>query len=277
MNSSEPYPYTAYFDDSGTDPSSSTAVAACYVGKTEQWKMLEGDWNDARKQFGFSTFGTADVLGGKEEYRSWSREKRLRLIRSLSIKVGVRAAKGFAYCVSKEDYDAEIQSELRGVIGKEHYTFVVRGCLAEIKHWRIHNRITAPMLYVFDQMRKGKGELLEMFDRLVSNGEGQHFGLEHGGYVWESKVHYAGLQAVDVLAHSTFLRMCVRAKSDARVSPGDFLDRLYKYPLLAKFWDVENLRDYAQRCSLALDKTGWGEPLSMTLPKKRSHVAGQRD
>src|ERR1700726_4368789 len=116
--------FVVYFDDSGTHPASDVAVAACYVGDSEQWRYPEKDWEDARKTEGFKAFGTADILGGKEGFRAWPKDKRERLILRLIAMTRLRVRSGFAYCVIKSDYDAEITDKLRDKVGRFHYSFV---------------------------------------------------------------------------------------------------------------------------------------------------------
>jgi len=130
--------FTVYFDDSGTHLESNVAVAACYVGTDDQWACLARDWETAQVSEGFKVFGMADILNGKGEYRSWSAEKRDRLIRRLITITRIRARKGFSVAVVKSDYDSEITGRLRGKAGKFHYSFAVRGCrVPRARGWRV--------------------------------------------------------------------------------------------------------------------------------------------
>ena len=112
----------AYFDDSGTHSESDVAVASCYVGIVDQWKKLEGDWQDARNAEGFSVFGMADILGGNGEFRNWPEEKRGRLIRRLITMMQLRSRIGFSFAVVKSDYDSIMTDQLKNRVGRFHYS-----------------------------------------------------------------------------------------------------------------------------------------------------------
>jgi hypothetical protein len=147
----------AYFDDSGTHSESDVAVASCYVGIVDQWKKLEGDWQDARNAEGFSVFGMADILGGNGEFRNWPEEKRGRLIRRLITMMQLRSRIGFSFAVVKSDYDSIMTDQLKNRVGRFHYSFAVRACLAAISHWREDFSVNGTIEYVFDRMTQGKG------------------------------------------------------------------------------------------------------------------------
>ncbi len=150
--------FSVYFDDSGTHTESEVAVAVCYISTADRWERLIDDWEEAKRCEQFTTFGMADVLGEKGEFRRWDEGKRNHLIRRLISSIHCRTHIGISISVPKLAYDTVIQGKVRGRFGKFHYTFAVRSCLAQIKLWRERHRITGPMQYVFDRMSHGKGE-----------------------------------------------------------------------------------------------------------------------
>jgi hypothetical protein len=252
--------FAIYFDDSGTHSESDIAVAACYVGDCEQWKCLERDWENARKAEGFKVFGMADVLGGNGEYRTWPDDKRDRLIRRLITVARIRARIGYSYSVIKSEYDAEITDKLREKVGKFHYTFMVRNCLNALRKWRSENQITGPMQYVFDRMGKGKGEIEAVLDELVRDGDAEQFGIDKGGYSFQSKEGLAPLQAVDILAHESYRHM--RHILSPTPNDDDYMPELSSGPLETKYWRTEHLKTFAEGCTRAFAERGWGEPLT---------------
>jgi hypothetical protein len=205
-------------------------------------------------------FGMADILGGKEGFRAWPKDKRERLILRLIAMTRLRVRSGFAYCVIKSDYDAEITDKLRDKVGRFHYSFVVSFCLAALRDWRLKYGITGPMRYVFDRMGKGKGEIEAIFDELIRDGDGEAFGIIAGGYSFQNKDGLAPLQAVDILAHESYRHM------NHRLSPTpldhDYMRALSAGPLITKYWRRENLRGFAEGCTQAFNDRGWGKPLT---------------
>jgi len=264
---------TVYFDDSGTHPESDVAVAACYVGEVDQWRALERDWQGARTAEGFEVFGMADILGGKEKFRDWPEEKRDRLIRRLISVMQIRSRKGFSYSVVKSEYDAVMTEQLKKRIGRFHYSFAVRGCLAAIANWRREFDIIGPMEYVFDQMSQGKGEIEAILNELIHDGDGEIFGLETGGWAFQSKKSLAPLQGIDILAHESYRHMvsCIVSPKPVPHSLADsYMWELHQGPLTTGFYTKDLLVKIANGTAQAFDRIGWGEPLTNAKgPRKR--------
>ena len=159
----------------------------------------------------------ADILGGRGEFRGWSKTERERLIERLIANVRCRASIGISVSVPKIAYDRAVQGRIRERFGKFHYTFAVRSWLTQIKLWREIHGITGPMQYVFDQMSQGKGEIIAALEYHVSTGRAQLSGLESGGYSFQSKAGLPPLQAADILAHETY-----RCATNELIAPAQF-------------------------------------------------------
>lgn len=254
--------FAVYFDDSGTHTESDVAVAACYVGDCEQWKRFEDDWERARKSEGFDVFGMADILGGKKEYRGWPQEKRDHLIRKLITISRIRSRYAMAASVIKKDYDAIIRDDLRGRMGKFHYSFAVRSCMIFLKNWRYQYGITGPIQYVFDRMAQGKGEIEAILDDVIAKGHGEKFGLEAGGYSFQNKVALFPLQAADILAHETY-RCTLNEVVSKNSVPEHYMGELAKGPMTRKYWSVERLNQVRDDNYRKFEELGyWGPPFT---------------
>jgi len=203
---------TIVFDDSGTHPESSVAVAACYASTVEQWKEFERNWNDAKRDAHFDIFHMAKFAASQGEFAGWSNtQKRKVLIRLCGI-INTRVKVGYAVAVPKRIYDAVIQDSFRDFCGRFHYTFALRQCATRIADWRRKYHKDASMKYVFDQMgtNHGKGEIMGVMDAAItkSDREGETTGVPPlTGYSFESKTSILPLQAADILAWTILQQM----------------------------------------------------------------------
>jgi hypothetical protein len=203
---------TVHFDDSGTDPKSHIAIAACYVSTADQWNRFENEWRGFAKQFGFTKFHMAEFASGNGEFYRWDDAKRKEVIGKLCATINVRIRTGFFAAINKQDYDDIVPADwFRSYLGKYHYTFAVRCCATQLGMWREQFEPSSSMHYVFDQMTKGeaKSEVIKVMDaaRDASESAGKYYGngiIPLGGYSFEDKAKVLPLQASDILAWCGF-------------------------------------------------------------------------
>jgi hypothetical protein len=203
---------TIFFDDSGTHPESSIAVAACYASTVEQWKAFERNWDDAKQSANFGTFHLVDFAAGHGEFKGWSDTKKRKVLIRLCNIINTRVEVGYAVAVPKQVYDVVIQEQFRALCGQFHYTFALRHCATKIAVWRRKYHKAASMKYVFDQMgtHHGKGEIMAVMDAAItkSKKESEITGVPPlTGYSFESKTSILPLQAADILAWTILQQM----------------------------------------------------------------------
>jgi hypothetical protein len=254
--------FSVYFDDSGTHPESDIAVAACLVGTCDQWERNEQEWRDAERIFSFEKFGLSDVLGGKDVYRNWPEHKRHELIRRMLGLTKLRARHGAVFAVIKRDYDEVMSERLKDKVGRFHYSFVVRACLQEIMHWRSDFNVLEPLQYVFDRMSQGKGEIDAILEELISDGDGDAFGLEKGGWSFQNKDVIRPLRGADILATASYRHAVARIT-------GKPVDDFGREVVLGMGATIRNgtysrkvLRKIANGSSDEFNRRGWGKPLT---------------
>lgn len=153
--------FTLYCDDSGTHAQSHIAVAACFVAPVLQWEHFAKDWNAANDAENFGVFHMADFVAKKKQFAlpEWQDpQKRDRTLRRLVNIINTRKQHGFAAAVEKVGIEEEMPRHFADgyEVGKNHYTFAVRMCLAKVRKWRKKYGHTEPIQYVFDEMSKGK-------------------------------------------------------------------------------------------------------------------------
>ena len=154
--------FTLYCDDSGTHASSDVAVAGCYIATVEQWRELKRNWEEVDKKEDFGVFHMADFVARREQFASpeWQDDaKRDRTLKKLVNVINTRATYAIAAAVVKSAYDEIVPEDIRHRLGKNHYTFAIRMCIAFIEKWRAKHGYSEPMQYVFDRLSKGKGDI----------------------------------------------------------------------------------------------------------------------
>lgn len=212
--------YEAYWDDSGTDSSSQTVVAACYVSTQNGWNAFVRQWDQAREEEDFDYFHMADFAARKElgikPYCDWDATKRSRVYRRLAGIINENKWVGFGIAIPRDVFEREVPKlpePIRKKCGKHVFTFAFKSVLKVIENWRKDYSITAPMRYVFDQMGKGIGEVKEVWDKETIDRYGlfERLGLEPEsaqGISFEDKRYFKPLQAADILACQQRNHLC---------------------------------------------------------------------
>jgi Protein of unknown function (DUF3800) len=201
--------FTFYCDDSGTHPESDVAVAGAYIATAEQWAELKRNWDETNRRERFGVFHMADFVARQQQFAlpEWKDEgKRERTIGALIGAIKTRVRYGIAGVVEKSAYDELVPADLRKRLGKNHYTFALRQCIAALEKWRRSYGHTDPIQYVFDRLPKGQGrtaEINSVFQIMESGGEDAmaRYGLEAGGWSFQDKTDVVQLQAADIWAY----------------------------------------------------------------------------
>jgi hypothetical protein len=200
--------FSLYCDDSGTHAESKVAVAACFVAPIVQWECFDRDWRAANEAEDFGVFHMADFVAHQKRFGrvEWQdSDKRDRTVKRLINIIVTRKQYGFFTVVEKDAYDAEVPQDIRDKykLGKNHYTFAVRMCMANVSKWRLKYGHKEPIQFVFDRLTKGKGEIDAIFEAALKEGDEQ--ALTHGisrdiGWSFQDKAKILPLQAADMLA-----------------------------------------------------------------------------
>ena len=197
--------YETYLDDSGTSAQSEIAIAACYVSTESGWRAFVKEWDRARHEEGFDYFHMAEFVAPREQghkpWCDWDNAKKERVYNRLAKIINENKRIGIGCALPKAVYNT-VPEKIRQHYGNEHYTFAVRMCLIEIWQWRERSSISHPIQYIFDYEKPGTPKHAEI-TKLMG---GMHptwqslFGLDTGGYSFQSKRAFKPLQAADILA-----------------------------------------------------------------------------
>jgi hypothetical protein len=201
--------FTLYCDDSGTHAESNIAIAGCYIGTVEQWKQVQRNWNEINEKEKFGVFHMADFVARKQQFASpeWQDQaKRNRTLEKLVNVITTRVEFGIAAAVVKSAYDAIVPEDMRPRLGKNHYTFAIKMCVAFLEKWREECGYTAPMQYVFDRLSKGRGDINEAFEVVATGGADaiRRYGVYEHGWSFQSKSVVTQLQAADIWAYENY-------------------------------------------------------------------------
>ncbi|MGH9326519.1 MAG: DUF3800 domain-containing protein [Terriglobia bacterium] len=201
--------FRAYFDDSGTDDKSDTAVAAYYVSTKRGWDEFVTEWDRARWQEGFNYFHMAEFVAPASQnhkpYSDWDSIKKKHVYERLAKVINDNKRIGIAIAVPKENWDKNPQ-RIRLHFGTEHYSFAVRLCMMQVAKWRKASRIVLPVQYVFDwemntsRKRKEIDVIFDIFRNPANSALAEVYGVEPDGYSFQHKDKFKPLQAADVLA-----------------------------------------------------------------------------
>jgi hypothetical protein len=113
--------------------------------------------------------------------------------------INIRVRTGFIAGVRKLDYDDLIQGEFRKYCGHHHYSFVLRTCLTGVRGWRAEFEPSCTMRYVFDQMGKGKGEIINVMNNALEKSKKDALNgkvLALSGYSFDDKQLILPLQSL---------------------------------------------------------------------------------
>ena len=225
--------FTAYVDDSGTDPNQAVAIASAWIMPGHGIIRLENEWNTLKRKEGFSSWHTSEFLAKNEkcEAVNWDDPKLNRVfyrVRQIAKKYGVKV---ISFAVCKQDYDDAIPPDLRKHSGKFHYTWAIRILLDRILGWR-RSRGLLPLQYVFDWQdpkaeKKKKREIEDAIEQAEEAATEAGFAGEFRNFGFGSREDIPGLQCSDLLAWTAFrqaqLATCKIALSEhAEIAWRDF-------------------------------------------------------
>src|SRR5215831_557268 len=199
--------FTAYVDDSGTDPNQKVAIATGLVVPTRRINAFQSEWNTFAGKWGVSDFhaSACAVANSKSDFAGWDISKvnsAFKRIRQIIKKYGVKC---FSLAVNKSDYDALVPSELRPVFGNHHYTWAIHSLLAFLDQWACRSGLEYPVEYIFDwtdskSQRPQKLEIEEALSRIEKERPGRfvtHYSFRH-------RPDLPGLQCADLVGWTCY-------------------------------------------------------------------------
>ena len=132
--------YEVYWDDSGTDPQSPIAIAACYISTKSGWDAFVEAFDEICWSEGFGTFHMVDFAAfhdkTKKPFCDWDHIKRKRVYERIAKAINDNKRTGMGIAIPKAAFDnlmPQTPEWLQWRFGKYHYTFAVRSLMGLIK------------------------------------------------------------------------------------------------------------------------------------------------
>ena len=278
------FEFELYCDDSGTDGSSPIAVAACYVGSTNQWGEFARNWNGVLRDEGFDYMHMAEFVAkpdaGHKPFCDWDNTKKDRVYRKLVSIINTRARKGFGVAIPKAAFDAAAPQHFRDHNANDHYTYAVMCCIGMIGAWRAQYGVTALIQYIFDQ--GSPQEQISAVWKVIANDPhyAQKFGLGPlpDGYGFRDMRLSKPLQAADILAwqmRNHLRRLLDKYKSLSLTTPADEVQMCHPgfrvlrqdRPMLLGFYSEDQMRKVFIDLEEYEDKYGRPAYPSLFIPR----------
>lgn len=169
---------------------------------------------------GISMFHMTDFECRQDEFRDWSNDKRRSVIQRAHSLIKLRTNVGICSAVILKDYDEvfaahpDIKAQVRSP-----FSLCVNGCLREIANWNERfKRYGQPIAYIFESGDKGKGEIIEVFDK-ISRDPILKVGSGYESLAFADKRTVVQLQAADINAYEGWKQMVNRILASPPTRP----------------------------------------------------------
>ena len=225
--------FTAYVDDSGSDPRQRVANATVVIIPATRLIALEREWDALKRKEGFSCWHTSEFSARQADtdFADWDDVKHDRVFKRVREICKKYCVQPMSFTVHKADYDEIVPEWFRKSSGVYHYTWAIRQLLSHCVQWRLQHRVP-PLEYVFDWMgtKRNNPRRQEIEDVLDQAEEDAIVKGRAGEYVnssFRSRCEFPGLQCTDALAWCVFqyamMSFCKKPMvRDAQIAWDDF-------------------------------------------------------
>ena len=205
--------FTAYIDDSGTDPKQDVAIAAGIIVPTARLEEFDEKWNVLKRDELIPEFHTSECVAGQKGslFEKWTSQRKKHLCYRVREITKEFAVKAMSFAVNKSDYDEVIpeDDQIRTAGGgKFHYTWAIRHMVSMLDMWS--STVTmAPFEYIFDSMGRDKRNAAKQeIEMVMAQAESINPGRYEGHYSFKNRKDHPGLQCSDLLAWSSYQISC---------------------------------------------------------------------
>lgn len=220
--------YTAYFDESYTHaPAPLVYTVAGCVSTAFEWMKFQKEWRNQLAQENIEYFHMVEFQACKPPYGDWSKEKRVKFLRSLHQTLHRRVFRSFATTVNLNDYES-LTTEQKEVLGNPH-VFAAKNCMTAIGYWRAESIMYNPLAYVLEQGFKNDKHLRRVFNEELREEDRNFFRI--GSLTLADKKAMMPLQAADIYAYEAMKEIARQLTPDnkrgARESGKNLIRREY--------------------------------------------------
>jgi hypothetical protein len=190
--------YTIYWDESYSHPPEPRAyTVAGYLSTAVHWKKFQKEWRRVLESEGIRFFHMVDFQACRPPYDSWSKEKRVKFLRSLHDIVHKRTILSFVTTADLDDFD-KLTPEQQCELVNPH-VFSAKNCMKAVGFWAAESIINHQIIdYVFEQSPQDK-KLRKLFTEGLTEEDRWFFRM--ASLTVADKRIMSPLQAADMLAY----------------------------------------------------------------------------
>jgi hypothetical protein len=193
----------AYFDDTKTDPKHGTDLWGAGGVLFNKDGLLKFDevWTP-RIAVLEKPFRTAHCAGGYDQFATWSREARHKMLCDLGRLIGQTRDAGFAATVTRDDYDDfKAKNPRLANFAGSPFALALMACIDSARNYLDANYPGEEIHYWIEAGSEGEKDAQDFLRRMSAKGneEIKKFFLV-GGYTFESKKNAPALCAGDFMA-----------------------------------------------------------------------------
>lgn len=216
--------FTAYIDDSGTDPQQSVANCSVLIIPASRLVALESEWNRLKEKEQFSCWHTSEAAARNRDsdFANWDGVKYERVFRRVRQICKKYCVQPMSFSVYKKDYDEIVLPHLP-YADKYHYTWAIRHLLSHTELWRSSKGGPYPLEYVFSWMgekrhNSRRQEIEDLMDQAEEEAKEKGIPGEFEHWTFRRPMEIPGLQCVDAFAWCVYqyglLAFCSKPMSD---------------------------------------------------------------
>ena len=242
----------AYFDESGTDRSKSTALTvAGYISTPDMWEQFRLEWQEMLDDQCLEYFHMTDLENLKKQFspkRGWNEERKVSVLQRAHKIINENVLKDIESSLIWSDYD-EIIKSYRKKNPPSAYAVLVNACLSQAGEWATKQGYNELIKYIFEKRGKGDGWVLENYKKADKDPKAIE-AFRFGGISYEDKKdkRYIQLQAADVNAYESCKQMVNRVVDGEQRRQRISLANLKGQSgyVSTKYFDREGLAIYAR-------------------------------
>ena len=163
--------FSAFFDESGTQRSSSTVVVGGYVGSANQWEAFRREWQALLNQERIRVLHRSHLETFRGEFQrknGWNDERRKCVLQCAHEIIKQRTDVGIAAAVIRGDFERVMPPALKRAFGGP-YGWAAHDCVVGIGHWAATHQRPQLVQYVFEAGARGRKQVEKMFESLYSD------------------------------------------------------------------------------------------------------------
>lgn len=195
--------YTAYIDESGSNPSTRVFSIGGFAAHSIVWYQLENRWRRMLDRHKICVFHMADCQSGFGEFKDWPLERRHGLIReAIQLLTSFRELNGFSAALLVEDFNDLIKGDVKAVVG-DHYSLCFQKCVYDLCIKAERLRKGEWLTFIVEEQPQFTGRIGELYEKICRK---ETWPNRHrlGSLQIGTKNDFVMLQTADIVAYEAF-------------------------------------------------------------------------